>query len=104
MPYIVRDAQGQRLGVLPDALPEAGGMRETFSPAGSRADVVPAGEPWTTPSYAPGTGALEVYLDGVYCAAGAQYAETGAAGAPSEAIVFTFDIGTDFDVLVRVRR
>ena len=94
MPYIVRDAQGQRLGVLPDALPEAGGMRETFSPAGSRADVVPAGEPWTTPSYAPGTGALEVYLDGVYCAA----------GAPSEAIVFTFDIGTDFDVLVRVRR
>lgn len=108
MTYIVRDAQGTRLGVLPDSLPDAGETRERFSPAGSRAAPVPAGEHWETPPYLPGTHALEVFLDGLTCVAGeadaAQYAETGTPGAPSGAIVFHFDINTDCDVLVRVRR
>ena len=46
MPFTIRNAQGERLGVLPDSLPVS---REIVSPAGSRETVVPAGDPWTTP-------------------------------------------------------
>lgn len=104
MPYIIRNAQGERLGVLPDSLPES---RELVSPAGSRDSTVPAGELWTTPPYTVGAHTLEVFLDGLACIAGdaatAQYSETGTPGEQSTAIAFHFAIATDCDVLFRVR-
>ena len=44
---------------------------------------------------------LEVFLDGVACAAGQEYAESGDPGALSSAIVWNIPIATDRDILVR---
>ena len=104
MPFTIRNAQGERLGVLPDSLPVS---QEIVSPAGSRETVVPAGEPWTTPPYTVGAHTLEVFLDGLICVAGdaatAQYSETGTPGEQSAAIIFHFAVAPDSDVLFRVR-
>lgn len=105
MPHTIRNAQGEKLGVLPDSLPET---RELFSPAGSREAVIPAGQLWTTPPYTVGAHTLEVFLEGLACAAGdaaaAQYRENGAQGASSTSISFHFDVAPDADVLFRVRQ
>ena len=101
MSYIIRDARGNALGMLPDSLRVAGQAEERHSPAGSRPSAITAGQSYAVPPYAVGGAQLEVYLDGVACAAGQEYAESGEPGALSSTIVWNIPIATDRDILVR---
>lgn len=107
MAYLVKTAQGQQLGILPDSLPDAGAADEMHSPAGTRSQTIPAGTPWKTPVYVTGAHRLEVFLDGLACVAGdagnAQYSEAGAPGEPSDSISFHFDVTPESDVLFRLK-
>lgn len=101
MSYIIRDARGKALGMLPDSLRAVGQAEERHSPAGSRPSAITAGQSYAVPPYAVGGAQLEVYLDGVACAAGQEYAESGEPGTLSSAIVWNIPIATDRDILVR---
>ena len=101
MSYIIRDARGNALGMLPDSLRAVGQAVERHSPAGSRSAAITAGQSYAVPPYAVGGAQLEVYLDGVACAAGQEYAESGEPGTLSSAIVWNIPIATDRDILVR---
>ena len=101
MSYIIRDARGNALGMLPDSLRAVGQAVERHSPAGSRPSAITAGQSYAVPPYAVGGAQLEVYLDGVACAAGQEYAESGEPGTLSSAIVWNIPIATDRDILVR---
>lgn len=50
-----------------------------------------------------GGNALEVYLDGTACIRGAQYDEVGATGGTGTTLVWTMDISTDRDILIRCK-
>lgn len=101
MSYIIKDARGTVLGMLPDSLRVAGQAEERHSPAGSRASAITAGQPYAVPPYAVGGAQCEVYLDGVACVAGQEYAESGEPGTLSSTIVWNIPIATDRDILVR---
>ena len=101
MSYIIKDAKGTVLGMLPDSLRVAGQAEERHSPAGSRASAITAGQPYAVPSYTVGGAQCEVYLDGVACAAGQEYAESGEPGTLSSTIVWRIDVPQDRDILVR---
>ena len=101
MSYIIRDARGNALGMLPDSLRAVGQAAERHSPAGSRSAAITAGQQYAVPPYTVGGAQLEVYLDGVACAAGQEYAESGEPGTLSSAIVWNIPIATDRDILVR---
>ena len=101
MPYIIRDARGKALGMLPDSLRAVGQAVERHSPAGSRSAAITAGQQYAVPPYTVGDAQLEVYLDGVACAAGQEYAESGESGALSSAIVWRIAVPQDRDILVR---
>lgn len=102
MSYIIKDAKGNKLGMLPDSLRVAQAA-ELRSPAGSRSAAIEAGTQFTVPQYEVGSMALEVYLDGVACMAGEQYAESGATGQTSTAITWNMEIATDRDILIRCK-
>lgn len=101
MSYIIKDAKGTVLGMLPDSLRVAGQAEERHSPAGSRASAITAGQSYAVPPYTVGGAQCEVYLDGVACAAGQEYDESGEPGTLSSAIVWNIPIATDRDILVR---
>ena len=101
MPYLLRNAKGQLLAMLPDSLRVAGQAEERHSPAGSRASAITAGQPYAVPPYTVGGAQCEVYLDGVACAAGQEYDEFGEPGALSSTIVWNIPIATDRDILIR---
>ena len=101
MSYIIKDAKGTALGVLPDSLRAVGQAEERHSPAGSRASAITAGQPYAVPPYAVGAARLEVYLDGVACANGQEYAESGDPGTLSSVIVWRIAVPQNRDILVR---
>ena len=101
MSYIIKNARGNALGMLPDSLRAVGQAEERHSPAGSRPSAITAGQSYAVPPYAVGGAQLEVYLDGVACAAGQEYDESGEPGTLSSAIVWNIPIATDRDILVR---
>ena len=101
MSCIIKDAKGTVLGILPDSLRVAGQAEERHSPAGSRTSAITAGQSYTVPPYTVGGAQCEVYLDGVACAAGQEYAESGEPGALSSTIVWRVDVPQDRDILVR---
>ena len=102
MSYIVRDARGQKIGMLPDSLRVAQAV-ELRSPAGSRSAAIEAGSQFSVPQYEVGSVALEVFLDGVACMIGEQYAEVGSQGQTSTQITWNIEIATDRDILVRCK-
>lgn len=102
MSYIIRNAQGQKIGMLPDSLRVAQAA-ELRSLAGSRSAAIVAGTQFTVPQYEVGSVALEVYLDGVACMIGEQYAEVGSQGQTSTKIVWNIEVDTDRDILVRCK-
>ena len=102
MSYIVRDAKGNKIGVLPDSLRVAQAA-ELRSPAGSRSAAIEAGSQFSVPQYEVGSVALEVFLDGVACMIGEQYAEVGSQGQTSTKIVWNIEIATDRDILIRCK-
>ena len=102
MSYIVRDARGQKIGMLPDSLRVAQAA-ELRSPAGSRSAAIEAGSQFSVPQYEMGSVALEVFLDGVACMIGEQYAEVGSQGQTSTQITWNIEIATDRDILVRCK-
>ena len=87
--------------MLPDSLRAAGQAAERHSPAGSRSAAIASGQQYAVPQYTVGGAMLEVYLDGVACAAGQEYAESGEPGALSSAIVWRIAVPQDRDILVR---
>lgn len=101
MPYLLRNAKGQPLCILPDSLRAAGQAAERHSPAGSRSAAIASGQQYAVPPYTVGGAQLEVFLDGVACAAGQEYAESGEPGAPSSAIVWRIAVPQNRDILVR---
>lgn len=101
MSYIIKDARGNVLGMLPDSLRVAGQAEERHSPAGSRASAITAGQPYAVPPYTVGGAQCEVYLDGVACAAGQEYDESGDPGTLSSTIVWRIDVPQDRDILIR---
>lgn len=101
MSYIIKNARGNALGMLPDSLRVAGQAEERHSPAGSRASAITAGQSYAVPPYTVGGAQCEVYLDGVACAAGQEFDESGEPGTLSSAIVWNIPIATDRDILVR---
>ena len=101
MSYIIRDARGNALGMLPDSLRAAGQAAERHSPAGSRSAAIASGQQYAVPPYTVGGAMLEVFLDGVACAAGQEYAESGDPGALSSSIVWRIAVPQDRDILVR---
>lgn len=77
------------------------------SAGGSRSAVVGAGTAFTVPAYIPGSGRLQVYLDGVLCMGGDDaainaYKEIPGTGNTSQTIQFHQDIETDIEIFVRV--
>lgn len=102
----IEDKNGSVQGYLPDSPSAAGIIGELFSAAGTREEVVAAGEDFTVPPYVVGGHRLEIFLDGLLCAAGAaenaQYAEVGSTGTQSTVIRWHDDIPADHDILVRV--
>ena len=102
----IEDKNGSVQGYLPDSPSAAGIVREMFSAAGTREKVVVAGADFTVPPYIVGGHRLEIFLDGLLCAAGAaenaQYAEVGSTGTQSTVIRWHDDIPADHDILVRV--
>lgn len=63
----------------------------------TRTEALAAGAAYTVPSYAVGTGALMVFLDGILCNAGVEYNELS-----STTISFTSDVPLDIEITVRV--
>lgn len=102
MSYIVRDARGQKIGMLPDSLRVAQAA-ELRSPAGSRSAAIAAGTQCTVPQYEVGSVALEVFLDGVACMVGDQYTEVGSKGQTSTQIAWNIEVATDRDILIRCK-
>ena len=102
MSYIIKDARGNKLGMLPDSLRVAQAA-ELRSPAGSRSAAIAAGTQFTVPRYEVGAHVLEVFLDGVACMTGEQYTETGSTGQTSTAIIWNMEIATDRDILIRCK-
>lgn len=98
MPYLLRDARGQLLAMLPDSLRVA---VERHSPAGSRPAAIASGQQYAVPPYTVGGAQLEVFLDGVACASGQEYDESGEPGTPSSAIVWRIAVPQERDILVR---
>ena len=102
----IEDKNGSVQGYLPDSPSAAGIVREMFSAAGTREEVVVAGADFTVPPYIVGGHRLEIFLDGLLCAAGAaeaaQYVEVGSTGTQSTVIRWHDDIPADHDILVRV--
>lgn len=101
MSYVIRDARGNALGMLPDSLRAVGQAVERHSPAGSRSAAITAGQSYVVPPYTVGGAMLEVYLDGVACAAGQEYAESGEPGTLSSTIVWRIDVPQNRDILIR---
>lgn len=102
--YRVFDATGEKfLGLLIDSLRAAGQAAEQRSLAGSRSAAITAGQKFSVPPYTVGGAQLEVYIDGVACIDGQQYAESGVQGAVSTVIIWNMEISTDRDILVRVK-
>lgn len=101
MSYIIKDAKGTVLGMLPDSLRVAGQAEERHSPAGSRASAITAGQSYAVPPYTVGGAQCEVYLDGVACAAGQEYDESGEPGTLSSTIVWRIAVPQDRDILIR---
>ena len=101
MSYIIKDARGNVLGMLPDSLRVAGQAEERHSPAGSRASAITAGQSYAVPPYTVGGAQCEVYLDGVACAAGQEFDESGDPGTLSSTIVWRIDVPQDRDILIR---
>ena len=102
MSYIVRDARGQKIGMLPDSLRVAQAA-ELRSPAGSRSAAIEAGSQFSVPQYEVESAMLEVYLDGVACMLGDQYTEVGSKGQTSTQITWNIEVATDRDILVRCK-
>ena len=88
--------------MLPDSLRVAQAA-ELRSPAGSRSAAIEAGSQFSVPQYEMGSVALEVFLDGVACMIGEQYAEVGSQGQTSTQITWNIEIATDRDILVRCK-
>ena len=101
MSYIIKDAKGTVLGMLPDSLRVVGQAAERHSPAGSRSAAIAAGQSYAVPPYTVGGAMLQVYLDGVACAAGQEYDESGEPGTLSSTIVWRIAVPQDRDILIR---
>ena len=101
MSYIIRDARGNALGMLPDSLRAAGQAAERHSPAGSRSAAIASGQQYAVPPYTVGGAPREGELAGVACAAGQEYGESGDPGPLGSAMVWNIPIATDRDILVR---
>ena len=65
--------------------------------------AIEAGTQFTVPQYEVGSVALEVFLDGVACMIGEQYAEVGSKGQTSTKITWNIEVATDRDILVRCK-
>ena len=98
MSYIIKDAKGNKIGMLPDSLRVA---VERHSPAGSRPAAIASGQQYAVPPYTVGGAQLEVFLDGVACASGQDYDVSGEPGTPSSAIVWRIAVPQERDILVR---
>lgn len=101
MSYIIKNARGNALGMLPDSLRAVGQAEERHSPAGSRPSAITAGQSYAVPPYTVGGAQCEVYLDGVACAAGQEYDESGEPGTLSSTIVWRITVPQDRDILIR---
>ena len=101
MSYIIRDARGKALGMLPDSLRAVGQAVERHSPAGSRSAAIASGQQYAVPPYTVGGAQCEVYLDGVACAAGQEFDEDGEPGTLSSTIVWRIAVPQDRDILTR---
>lgn len=82
--------------------------RIQLSASGTRTAEIAANTNYMVPSYIVGSGRLQVFLDGVLCAGGADadtctYKEVGTSGKSSTTIQFHQDIATDYEILVRVQ-
>lgn len=90
-------------------LPDASAFLQrvsSLSPAGSREELIVAGQAVSTPAYRVGAGSIQVFLDGILAISGEdpllhQYYEQGEEGLLSTAICFHDDIAVDLDVLVQ---
>lgn len=98
--WILRNVTG-RLKTLEETWVDAALVSE----AGTRDEVISAGEAFTVPEYIVGTGALRVYLDGFPCVAGphAQYQEVGEVGKSSTSITWNDNIPVYFQIVVQTR-
>ena len=88
---------------MPD-MPNVLAVRQTVMPGAERSAPVPAFSDVAVPSYCVGTGALQVFLDGVLTLSGenpqtCQYREVGMHGAPSGSIQFYDNIEPGVDVV-----
>ena len=79
MSYIIKDAKGKKIGMLPDSLRVAQAA-ELRSPAGSRSAAIEAGTQFTVPQY-----------------------EVGSKGQTSTKITWNIEVATDRDILVRCK-
>ena len=71
----------------------SGGVSHKVFTSTSRSAVVSTGTAWAVPSYTMGDNSLSVFVNGLRCIKGQQYAE-----ASSTTITFTFDVPTDFEL------
>ena len=71
----------------------SGGISHKVFTSVSRSAVISSGTAWTVPSYTMGDNSLSVFVNGLLCIKGQQYAE-----ASSTTITFTFDVPTDFEL------
>ncbi len=112
-----KDATQAVEGRLTAYLDEAKGILESakvtvtgdvlHSLSGTRAETVQAGSKFTVPAFVVGSGALQVYFDGLYCMAGEdkeiyQYREAGEVGQISTAIIWHDDIAPVHDITAHV--
>ncbi|MBQ3170953.1 MAG: hypothetical protein IJB53_03425 [Mailhella sp.] len=98
MSYLVRNAEGKVLGVLPNSLRI---IAEVRSSEGERASAISVGAEWPVPAYTVGASQLEIFMDGLACMKGGQYEEAGEEGEQSTTIIWNIDIDTDRDILIR---
>lgn len=75
----------------------SGGVSHKVFTSTSRSAVITAGTAWTVPSYTVGDNSLAVFVNGLRCIKSQQYVE-----ASSTTITFTFDVPTDFELVVIV--
>ena len=81
-------------------------LRQTVMPGADRETTIPALSDVAAPPYCVGTGALQVYLDGLLALAGdnpqtCQYREVGTYGTSSEIIQFYDNMEPDVDVVLQ---
>lgn len=89
MPLYYKDSTG----VHPVPLGDTPSVVVNAYVSADRANVHPSGTPFDVPAYTPGSGELQVFVDGLLCVKGQQYDEIS-----KTTIAFTFDLSVDTEV------